>query len=266
MGDLVQSVVDGKVNGLDMTTSNTGPNNALGKDAFLKLLCAQLQYQDPLNPQNDTEFVAQLAQFSQLEELQNLSTTNENSQALTLVGKTVVINSKVGNQQIEFKGTVDYVTYVKGEAKVSVNGKLYKLSEVSTVYDDYFIVQQNLPGIDKDVYETFDADNPKDIQFEVNLGKEDQVANQIAVVIDGKAVDYNYIKLDKNKVTISKEAFAEMKDGTYYPVIMFNNSFYTTVSDKIKITVKNSKVTDTNPAPEVSDSDVKKLLEDQNEA
>lgn len=48
---------------------------AMGKDAFLKLLVTQLENQDPLNPTDNTEFVAQLAQFSSLEGIQNLNTS-----------------------------------------------------------------------------------------------------------------------------------------------------------------------------------------------
>lgn len=49
-----------------------GPDNALGKDAFLKLLVTQLQNQNPLQPMADGEFLAQLAQFSSLETLQTM--------------------------------------------------------------------------------------------------------------------------------------------------------------------------------------------------
>ena len=55
------------------TTTSNNAYNALGKDEFLQLLVTQMQYQDPLNPTSDTEFIAQMAQFSSLEQMQNLN-------------------------------------------------------------------------------------------------------------------------------------------------------------------------------------------------
>jgi len=68
------------VQGVGVYGSGTGaaqrsPNEAMGKDAFLKLLVTQLENQDPLKPTDNTEFVAQLAQFSSLEGIQNLNST-----------------------------------------------------------------------------------------------------------------------------------------------------------------------------------------------
>ncbi len=54
---------------------NTGDNSKLDRNAFLRLLTTQLAHQDPLNPLDDKEFVAQLAQFSSLEQLNNISET-----------------------------------------------------------------------------------------------------------------------------------------------------------------------------------------------
>lgn len=79
--------------------TSTAKTDSLGKDDFLHLLVAQLQNQDPLNPSDSTEFTAQLATFSSLEELQNISATLEgvsssqsvmtNSQAVDYIGKRI---------------------------------------------------------------------------------------------------------------------------------------------------------------------------------
>lgn len=57
-------------------TRTTG-DSTLGKDAFLKILIAQLQNQDPTNPMDDRDFIAQMAQFSSLEQMQNIATAIE---------------------------------------------------------------------------------------------------------------------------------------------------------------------------------------------
>jgi flagellar basal-body rod modification protein FlgD len=79
-------------------------SDAMGKNDFLNLLVTQLRYQDPMNPMQDQEFISQLAQFSQLEQLKNMSSSLDtstqvnylmsqsiaNTMATTLIGKTVV--------------------------------------------------------------------------------------------------------------------------------------------------------------------------------
>ena len=96
----------------------------LGKDDFLKLLTVQLRYQDPLNPMENTEFVAQMAQFSSLEQLQNMNQTMERSQAAeaelqaafknnlvtSLVGKAV----EVPTQEVAYDGETTEVAYRLG--------------------------------------------------------------------------------------------------------------------------------------------------------
>lgn len=92
-------------------------DNTLGKDAFLKMLIAQLRHQDPLNPMDGTAFVAQLAQFSSLEQLTNLNETMgalpkylnqfSNAQMANLIGSEAVIK---GNS-ITVNGSATNIVY-----------------------------------------------------------------------------------------------------------------------------------------------------------
>ena len=61
------SVENGKVKTTKSKKSDESNNGTMGYDQFLTLLCAEMQYQDPLEPTSNTEYVAQLATFSQLE-------------------------------------------------------------------------------------------------------------------------------------------------------------------------------------------------------
>jgi flagellar basal-body rod modification protein FlgD len=74
------------------STSGASPENPkgiLGQNDFLKLMIAQLQAQNPLEPSNGNEYVTELAQFTQLEQTTNLATASELSSAVQLIGHTV---------------------------------------------------------------------------------------------------------------------------------------------------------------------------------
>ena len=68
------------------SSKTQGIDSGLGQNAFLQLLVTQLQHQDPLQPQDDTQFLAQLAQFTSLEQLTNINTSLQ--QLVTLAGGT----------------------------------------------------------------------------------------------------------------------------------------------------------------------------------
>jgi flagellar basal-body rod modification protein FlgD len=100
----------------------------LGPSAFLKLLTTQLSNQDPLKPMDDTQSVAQLAQFSALQAADNLQASFANFQSnfavlqsAGLVGKNVTVNSPDGTgNSSTLTGTVAYVSVVNGAPQISL--------------------------------------------------------------------------------------------------------------------------------------------------
>ena len=231
-------------------------DNTLGKDAFLQLLVAQMQYQDPLNPNTDTEFVAQLAQFSSLEQMQNLSQTSLNSQAFSLVGKEVVVRvqSDRGGEVSYVQGTVDYVTVKNGEAKLSINDEMYPIDDLYTVIDDMYAISKLVPSVEEQKA-AYEHANPTDLQVKISLGEEDYEASSVAVFINAEVIDSKYLSYDKESetLTIAKEAFASFDAGTYNVGFMFDDILTTTVTDKVSLTVTGIK----KPVENVESGDAK---------
>lgn len=145
---IIQQIENGKL--VDSSASNTSlstenksdaAGGALDKDAFLQLLVAQMQYQDPLEPTDNTEYISQLATFSQLEEMQNLNQSLTEGSAYNLVGKYVfvkVTNNQTGETSYDH-GMVEYVMRENGKVYISVNDSLYNIDDLDTVSDpDYY--------------------------------------------------------------------------------------------------------------------------------
>ena len=125
------------------------------KEQFMQLLCAQMKYQDPLEPTSNTEYISQYAQFTQVEQMQNLSNTVALNRAADMVGKTVQItqvDEETGDTKSIVEGKVDFVTYESGTSYVSVNGNKYKLDDVTAVVDGtYFDNTQLAESVRKDL-------------------------------------------------------------------------------------------------------------------
>ncbi|MCM1495356.1 MAG: hypothetical protein NC089_06100 [Bacteroides sp.] len=116
-------------------TKETG-SNTLDKDAFLKLLVTQMQYQDPLEPTDNTEWMSQMAQFSQMEAMNNLNTAFSNTQALGLVGEYVLLNvTDSAGAQKQIGGLVQYVTISNNQALLRVNDEYYPMENLDSVVD-----------------------------------------------------------------------------------------------------------------------------------
>lgn len=125
------------------TTTSTAPAGSLpsdqmGRDTFLKLMVAQLRNQDPMNPQDSAEFLAQTAQFTSLEKLDAVA--QQTSQALaaqmafgasTLAGRSVTYLGEDGVTEVT--GTVDTVRFTATGPVLSVGGADVPISSVTSV-------------------------------------------------------------------------------------------------------------------------------------
>lgn len=139
-------------NKTDRGTPIIKPGNEMDKNAFLKILAAELANQDPTADIDPTAYVSQMAQFAAMEQMTNLNETMSNSSAHNLVGKGVTV-SILDSEGIPYTGVVKGVTTTGGRTTVSVEvnegGKtIYKdfnMSDIVTVLDvpDYSIPPLN---------------------------------------------------------------------------------------------------------------------------
>jgi len=113
------------------------PGGDLGKDAFLKLLVAQLKYQDPSAPTSNTEFLAQTAQFTSVEKLSDLVeaqkgmlTAQLQFSASNMIGKTVAYTGKDGKEQ---SGPVTSASFIGSSPTLRVGDTDVELSAVLKV-------------------------------------------------------------------------------------------------------------------------------------
>jgi flagellar basal-body rod modification protein FlgD len=113
-------------------TTTENPNGILGQNDFLKLMIAQLQAQNPLEPGNSNEYVNELAQFTQVEQTTNLANASELSSAVGLIGHKVSYNNPSGETE---SGTVQSVQSSASGTTVTVEGvtgvKLSNITEVN---------------------------------------------------------------------------------------------------------------------------------------
>ena len=141
---LWQKVENGAV--VDTSASATSAskekaNHNLDKEDFLNLLVAQMKYQDPLQPQSNTEYVSQLATFTQVEATENMAHTAESLEAGGLIGKTVIMRptNSVTGETSDVVGVVDYMMKEGSNIYLAINGSLYNLDDLYTVADSEYM-------------------------------------------------------------------------------------------------------------------------------
>jgi flagellar basal-body rod modification protein FlgD len=107
----------------------------VSEQTFLQLLVTQLQNQDPLNPQDASQFVSELASFSSVEQLTSLSTSMNSvleSSVTNLIGKTVTVADSSASAGY-VQGQVSAVVYYANGPAVDVNGTAYPISAIQNV-------------------------------------------------------------------------------------------------------------------------------------
>ena len=134
-------LVDTVAPGATASSSSSKKNKDLDKDAFLLLLTKQMQYQDPLDPMDNSQYVAQMANFSTLEQITNMGKSitqlvnalgqNYKTEAMTSLGMEVTATPS--GQVESITGEVPAVRFENGAAVFTVNDQDIKLAEINNV-------------------------------------------------------------------------------------------------------------------------------------
>ncbi len=203
---LVAPVENGKIIKNSSSAEETKSNgNDLGYDQFLQLLCAEMQYQDPLEPTSNTEYVAQLATFSQMESMLNMQNTMERSSANELVGKYVIVNatSSVTGETTAIDGFVDFIHYENGKQYMSINGSLYSVDDLYEIVDPEYMEAVSLA----DAFAATVSNLP-DVE-DLTIAWQEDVENLEAVYNGLNSYQQSYIS--KDTLTKYRELVAQMK-------------------------------------------------------
>lgn len=211
----------------------------LGKNDFLNLLVTQLRYQDPLEPTDDKEFIAQMAQFSSLEQMQNMNGVMSNSQAFGLIGKDVTANM-TDPKTFEVKTVTGLVSTVKvsnGKTYLIINGQQVEADKVIEVNDNIYNKNTNLAAytnligfrVRGAVYDPTNGEyiylsgNVKEIQKGTteDYAVMDDVEAVVSEVTGSTSTDPNFIKnyMETNKGKQVKITIKDPDSGYKVPVV-----------------------------------------------
>ncbi len=224
----IDQIIESTKSKQDAAARKTG--GELGKNDFLNLLVTQLRYQDPLKPVDDKEFIAQMAQFSSLEQMQNMNGSMTKSQAFTLIGK-VITATTTDDKTLEvnsLQGTVTSVKMKDGKTFVVVNNKDVDVDSITQVDDALSNSYTNLSDYSnllgyKVKGAVYDSSNGNVIYLSGNVKQIQRGANEDYAVMDGvnteiaevtgsTAVDPNYLKnYLEQKVNGTTEADKQVK-------------------------------------------------------
>lgn len=191
-------------------------NSYMNFDSYLKLLVSQMQNQDFNNPMSDSEVLNQMAQYSMLEGIKNMTQQNNISYSTSLVGKVVTVTDGYDY----YTGKVESVTVTNGEPKLMIDGKAYDCKTVSDIVaDDVYKELYSMVGKDIKITLTGETAKVTDVIF---------LSGESYVVLNGKeAVPASAVEIieaaEENVTTVTDEvnddstaAELEEEDFTVY--------------------------------------------------
>ncbi len=185
---------------IQKTANQTSNRNTgkLGKQEFLTLLVTQLRYQDPLNPTDDKEFIGQMAQFSSLEQMQNMSSSMTQSQGFSLIGKHVEgsLTDEETNKTSSISGTVSSVKVKEGKTYVVVKGKDVPIENITAVSDARGSTDTSIS-----TYTNLIGFNAKGAVYDSSTGDIIDVSGNVKSIEKGAYEDYAV--MDNVKVKVS---------------------------------------------------------------
>ena len=212
--------------------------NKLGKDSFLKLLVAQMENQDPMQPQSNTEWVSQLATYSTLEQMQNMNAVMTNSQAFGLIGQDVIVATKnADGKESTISGKVDFVSVKGNKSYLSIDGNLYPSSDLQSIINPDYIKGNVIPKVENKELK-FNKDHPEVMKFQVHMGQGAGKATGLALSINGNDIPAKNFTIDEEGlVTVYPDAFKDLKKGHYQIDVKFNNDFGTHSNTNLSVTI-----------------------------
>gem|GEM_PF-108540 len=178
----VQQIIDKGI--AEANQRNTGE---MGKQDFLNLLVLQLRYQDPLNPVDDKEFIAQMAQFSALEQMQAMNASNTAMKGFSMIGKYVsaMVADSVTGQAQWVEGHVESVVMSGSKTFVVVGGREVPIDSVYNVSDGFNPLNSTLSA-----YTGLIGYNVKGAVFDLTTGEIVGVSGDVVSLIKGAYEDY----------------------------------------------------------------------------
>lgn len=221
----VSSVQNNTQNTTDSNTSKSTRNTGeMGKDQFLQLLVTQLKYQNPLEPMDDKAFIAQMAQFSSLEQMQNLNATFASMKAFSLMGKTISASLKDDEtgETTEVNGIVEKVKISGGKSYVQVNGKEVSIDDITDITNSTSAqITDLMPLIGKNIKAAISNDKAtvtvsgqvaevKKVSGVDSVELQDVELNDVDVVMPEYITKY---KIDYLKENIGKQVTLKVKDS-----------------------------------------------------